>query len=789
MGRLRSMLLAAGLAASSAQATWSIILIDLRTGEVAVGSATCLTNFDLRVNTPVLITGVGAATAQSFVDQTGLNRIFIRDGLLAGDPTDAILAGLSVFDQGHQTRQYGIADTQGNATTFSGSGAGPWAGGRTGSFVSNHGGVPSTIIYAIQGNVLAGPQVVDDAVDAAINTEGDLAEKLMASMQAARLMGGDGRCSCSSGGPACGTPPPGFDPDTDKSAHIAYMLIARPGDIDTCLGLEPVEPAGYGVALADADGDGVLDAFVSANTGVFRMPNASIDPYVTFGTPEQVGAIAGQSRRIEVGDVTGDGVADAVAASSNLGQIYVLPGLGNGAFGAARVFSPGGAPAVLRLAHLNADGVLDIASTNGAPGMLTVLLSDGAGNHTMELIPLGGNSVGVEAMDIDGDGDVDLLCPIQATDEVRIVVNDGSDGFVLGDAIGVGDEPQDVVTLDLEPDGDLDLVVANRAGQSLTVLRREGPGFVSSSVALPVRPRMMKVGDVDGDGVSDVVCLNVGGVGFTSVLNVGGTLTVEGAFPAPGATDLDLADMNGDGAADVVCAGGPTGLVVSTNTGDGRLRFAPSQGCGSGDYFLALNIANQSAAAADPVIQLQNQFDDWRTALANHADALLSEVESPAGLIPANGTSAALVRVRLRDWQGLPATSGATFRIEADADSPGQVELESVSDLGGGEYDLHIRAGLTKGAEQFRIVVEDGGRPVPLFATGAVNLADARADFNGDGVINNDDIGEFILAFAAGEARADLTGGSDPSDPDFGSPDGVLDASDLFVLLDFMSGL
>jgi hypothetical protein len=47
-------------------------------------------------------------------------------------------------------------------------------------------------------------------------------------------MGGDGRCSCSSVNPdGCDVPPPGFE----KSAHIAFAAVARPGDLDgTCSG-------------------------------------------------------------------------------------------------------------------------------------------------------------------------------------------------------------------------------------------------------------------------------------------------------------------------------------------------------------------------------------------------------------------------------------------------------------------------------------------------------------------------------------------------------------------------
>ena len=55
------------LFAAPASATWSIVIVNLVTGEVAVGIATCLTGFDLRPNTVVIVPGHGAAAAQSFV--------------------------------------------------------------------------------------------------------------------------------------------------------------------------------------------------------------------------------------------------------------------------------------------------------------------------------------------------------------------------------------------------------------------------------------------------------------------------------------------------------------------------------------------------------------------------------------------------------------------------------------------------------------------------------------------------------------------------------------------------
>lgn len=216
-----ALITASALVANTAQATWSIILVDSRTGEIAIGSATCLTSFDLQQGASVVRVGIGAAAAQSFVDTTGRNRRLIWDELALGTDPEQILVLLEMQDPDHQTRQYGIVDVQDRAATFTGSIAGAWAGGVIGQF--------GTITYAIQGNVLTGEPVILAAEDAVINTPGGLPEKLMAGMEAARAMGGDGRCSCSPGDPTgCGSPPPNFQ----KSAHIGYMIVARPGDIE-----------------------------------------------------------------------------------------------------------------------------------------------------------------------------------------------------------------------------------------------------------------------------------------------------------------------------------------------------------------------------------------------------------------------------------------------------------------------------------------------------------------------------------------------------------------------------
>ena len=219
---LPATLLASSFLAPRLDATWSIIIVDTRTGEVAIGSATCVPGYDLRQLASVVVVGKGAAAAQSYVQFSGTNRQLIFSGFKKGTDPKAMLAALAKQDGGHQTRQYGIVDTKGRAIGFSGTGAGAYAGHLTGRI--------GDIVYAIQGNVITGRPVLTEAEKVIRASKADLMERLMLSMEAARKMGGDGRCSCSQSRPtACGSPPRNA---FTHSAYIGYMLVARIGDKD-----------------------------------------------------------------------------------------------------------------------------------------------------------------------------------------------------------------------------------------------------------------------------------------------------------------------------------------------------------------------------------------------------------------------------------------------------------------------------------------------------------------------------------------------------------------------------
>jgi len=162
--------------------TFSIVATDGEAWGVAVASKFLAVGAAV----PAAAVGVGAIATQSWANLAyrpdGL--AMLRDGKSAQETLDALTAA----DEMREERQAGIVDGTGNAATFTGSGCNAWAGGVTGS-VDGHGA------YAIQGNILVGPQVVEAMEQAWRDSDSSapLTRRLLAALRAGDQAGGDKR--------------------------------------------------------------------------------------------------------------------------------------------------------------------------------------------------------------------------------------------------------------------------------------------------------------------------------------------------------------------------------------------------------------------------------------------------------------------------------------------------------------------------------------------------------------------------------------------------------------------
>jgi Family of unknown function (DUF1028) len=222
VGLALAVLTAVAVTPSAAFATWSVIAVDAATGRVVIASATCVDRDDqfLMGVQAVVVPGKGVAACQAGVDGTHKNQMLVFQELQKGTDPVRIIELLSV-DPAFQSRQFGILDLQGRHAGHS---------GLSNGYVSQdvHGHVPGTQIhYSIQGNILRAGNVVPNAVQAFLTSAGALTDRVMAAMEAADGSGGDSRCTCPAW-PSDGTPP--AIPCDGRTSHVAYILMAEPGD-------------------------------------------------------------------------------------------------------------------------------------------------------------------------------------------------------------------------------------------------------------------------------------------------------------------------------------------------------------------------------------------------------------------------------------------------------------------------------------------------------------------------------------------------------------------------------
>jgi len=195
---------------SRGQHTFSIVAIDPETGEIGSAGATCIADEFGALDISDIILGTGAIHTQAFF--TSQAQDIARARMEAGDSPQEIIDFLIANDPDGfpEFRQYGIVDlNDGTPRTAAYSGA----------------EIPdefSQIIgpnYVIVGNILISQEVFTDMETAFLNTEGTLAEKLMASLQGAKRPGTDIRCL-----------------DDGISSSSAFIRVADPSDTDTSFG-------------------------------------------------------------------------------------------------------------------------------------------------------------------------------------------------------------------------------------------------------------------------------------------------------------------------------------------------------------------------------------------------------------------------------------------------------------------------------------------------------------------------------------------------------------------------
>lgn len=217
-----------------------------------------------------------------------------------------------------------------------------------------------------------------------------------------------------------------------------------------------VKSAGWGAIEAfDLDNDGDLDVVDMESLGAPSIPPGRFFIALnngdgTFQTPTHYDLLPGRPDGVVAGDFNEDGKLDL--AMTNQGaygfdsRAFIVLGRGDGTFDPPIVYTVGRGPLYLVVANLDRDTHLDLATQNsgyngeGEEG-ITVLFGTGTGTFTRLRTYYAPNSpdllgaTGLEAGDVDGDGDVDLMAT-GVSNDIALYLNDGRGRFTFPYRLG-----------------------------------------------------------------------------------------------------------------------------------------------------------------------------------------------------------------------------------------------------------------------------------------------------------------------------------------------------------------
>jgi len=284
-----------------------------------------------------------------------------------------------------------------------------------------------------------------------------------------------------------------------------------------------VQPVARGLASGDLDRDGRPDiAVASAKSPLVSL----LFPDASGGVRVATGEAGMAPFDVAIADFDGDGMLDvAVANESNgaptmRGDVTILYGDGRGSFPHSRTLPAGTFPAHLATADLDGDGRPDLAAVNWGSADVSVFRT----RPTGELAPSatvalgGGPAYGLAAADLDGDGVPDLAT-VDTTGAVQLLRNDGRGTLTVVPLPPVGGGARDVQVADLDGDGRADLVTADTLDGTVSILRNQGGGRFAPRqvVAVGSRPRTVAAADLNGDGLCDLA-VTEGGIGKVALL-------------------------------------------------------------------------------------------------------------------------------------------------------------------------------------------------------------------------------------------------------------------------------
>lgn len=280
-------------------------------------------------------------------------------------------------------------------------------------------------------------------------------------------------------------------------------------------------------------------------------------------------------------------------------------------FSPATSFPVGSAPQSVISADFNGDGKADLAVANLQSNNVSVLLGEGTGIFSAATnYAVGDWPQSIISADFNGDGKADLAIANSISNNISVLLGNGTGSFGIANNFEVGSGPQSVISADFNGDGKADLAVANYYSNNLSILLGNGTGGFYIANTLPVTgyPCSVTCSDFNGDGKADLAAANRVSDNISIFLGNGaGNFGNSTNFSAINCPSVISADFNGDFKKDLAA------IYASSN------KVSVLLGNGSGNFASAINFG----VGANPFSVTCADFNsDGKAdlALANYTD-------------------------------------------------------------------------------------------------------------------------------------------------------------------------
>ena len=220
------------------------------------------------------------------------------------------------------------------------------------------------------------------------------------------------------------------------------------------------------VFAADMDGDGDMD-IVSASTDddtiAWYENNGASDPWT-----KAVIATSADHATSVIADMDGDGDMDIISASYNDDAIawYENNGAADPSWTASDIAtSADGARSVFAV-DMDGDGDMDIISASQNDDTIAWYENNGAADPSWTAADIATSAdfaTSVFAADMDGDGDMDIISASQNDDTIAWYENNNGDAssWTATDIATNADSARSVFAADMDGDGDMDIISAS----------------------------------------------------------------------------------------------------------------------------------------------------------------------------------------------------------------------------------------------------------------------------------------------------------------------------------------